>query len=242
MSLKQTKTFFQRSKLGFEIYYNLVKATALTGHIPYSWRIDSISFLFKKKGLRSDASNWRPITIAPSLGKHNEKVILWNLRKVYDGNDANHAYLSPRSCITAILSVSEHFKKLRKREKELELVGKRLVVVFSAEDISSAFESIDHGALDTFCEQVFNDKDSEVKIRKLIKNYLTRKSFVVDRDTKEKLEVIKRYDDRTSPQGSILSPAFWRIYDKIFSKLYEDKLDNLVLENEFLDETFHVSY
>ena len=242
LSLKQTKTFFQRSKLGFDIYYNLVKAISMTGHIPDSWCTDSISFLYKKKGLRSDASNWRPITIAPSLGKHNEKLVLWSLRSVYDGNDANHAYLSPRSCITAILSVSEHFKKLRQREKELKKIGKRLVVVFSAEDISSAFESIDHGALDTFCQQVFNEKDSEIKIRKLIKNYLTRTSFVVDRETKKMIQVIKRYDDRTSPQGSILSPAFWRIYDKIFSSLYENGLDNLVLENEFLDECFHAAY
>ena len=242
LSLAQTKTLFRRSKTGFDMYYNICKAISMSGYIPNSWLTDSISFLFKKKGLRSDPGNWRPITIAPSLGKHNEKLIGYQLKKVRDKNDENHAYCELKSCVTAILNVSEHFKKLRIRKEQLKRINKQLVVVFSAEDISSAFESIDHGALDEFCKLVFDEEGSEVKIRLLIKNYLTRTSFVVDRETKEKIQVIKRYDDRTSPQGSILSPAFWRIFDKIFSQIYKDDLDNLVIQNEFLDSFHHVAY
>jgi len=242
LSLAQTKTFFRRSTTGFDMYYNICKAISLSGYIPHSWLTDSISFLFKKKGKRSDPSNWRPITIAPSLGKHNEKLIGFQLKKVRDKNSDNHAYCELKSCVTAIMNVSEHFKKLRIRQQQLKRVGKQLVVVFSAEDISSAFESIDHGALDEFCKMVFDEDGSEVKIRLLIKNYLTRTSFVVDRETKEKLQVIKRYDDRTSPQGSILSPAFWRIFDKIFSQIYKDDLDYLVIQNDFLEEFHHVAY
>ena len=242
LSLKQTKTFISRSALGWDMLYSLIKAMALTGFIPDSWKMDNISFLYKKKGMRSDPGNWRPITIAPSFGKHFEKIMLSIMKKVDDLNCDNHSYIENKSCITAILNVSEHLKTVREREKQLNLIGKRIVVVFAAEDISSAFESMDHGALDLFCKAVFDEKGSEVKIRKLIKSYLSRKSFVIDRETHEKLEIIKKFDDRATPQGSILSPVFWRIFDNLFSQIYKDGLVNLIIKNEFLDRIHHVAY
>ena len=66
ISLKHVKTFFRFSKLGWDMYYEITKAVAFTGYIPKSWKIDEISFLYKKKGKKEDPKNWRPITIAPS--------------------------------------------------------------------------------------------------------------------------------------------------------------------------------
>ena len=39
------------------------------------------------------------------------------------------------------------------------------------------------------------------------------------------LEIIKKFLDRTSPQGSSLSPKFWRFYDGVFTALYKSSLD-----------------
>ena len=242
LSLKHTKTFLQYSSLGWDFYYNLVKAMAVTGYVPSDWKEDVITFLYKRKGLRSDPGNWRPITIAPSLGKHNEKIMLSQLRKIQDFNDENHAYTPQKSCVTAMLEVSEHMKKLRERREELSKIGKKLVVIFEAEDISSAFESIEHAAIWMFSEATIDELNSEVKLKEQFKSYLSRKSFVTKRGTDTKIEVEKRYEDRTSPQGSILSPAFWRIFDKIFSHMYKKNM-NVFMENDsFIDSFKHVAY
>ena len=242
LSLKMTKTFLQRSKLGWNMYYELTKAMAWLGYIPDRWKNDEIMFMYKKKGLRSDPGNWRPITIAPSLGKHNEKLMQWQFRFVDDGNVDNNAYKPDCSCITAILNVSEHFKQLRKRAVELAKQGKRLVVIFQAEDISGAFESVDHDAIDWFCDAVFDSESGDWKIKEQVRNYLTRNAVVIDRKSGDQIELVKKLLKRSTPQGSILSPQFWRIFDMIFTTIYKKSLDELKKSNPFFDGYFHCAY
>ena len=242
LSLKHTKTFLKHSTLGWDMYYNLTKAMAMVGYVPSNWRIDCITFLYKRKGLRSDPGNWRPITIAPSLGKSNEKLMLYQLRQIDDCNTENNAYFPGKSCITAMLDVSEHMKELRGRREELRKIGKKLVVIFEAEDISSAFESIDHIAIELFSEATIDELNSNIKLKEQFKSYLNRQSYVTKRGTNLRLKVEKRYEDRTSPQGSILSPAFWRIFDKIFSHMYKKSMDKFLENDCFIDSYKHVAY
>ena len=242
LSLKHTKIFLQHSTLGWDFYYNLVKAMAVTGYVPSDWKEDVITFLYKRKGLRSDPGNWRPITIAPSLGKHNEKIMLSQLRKIKDFNLDNHAYTPHKSCVTAMLEASEHMKKLRERKESLRKIGKKLVVIFEAEDISSAFESIEHAAIWMFSEATIDELNSEVKLKEQFKSYLTRQSFVTKRGTDIRIRVEKKYEDRTSPQGSILSPAFWRIFDQIFSHMYKKSMNEFMKNDGFIDSYKHVAY
>ena len=49
--------------------------------------------------------------------------------------------------------------------------------------------------------------------------------------------------DQTSPQGSILSPTFWRIFDKIFSQIYINSLQrDLRAKFPCIAEIFHIAY
>lgn len=105
-----------------------------------------------------DAKNWRPITIAASFGKHFDKVSLWQLRSIDDLNHDNHAYIKDCSCLTAILVVMEYFRKLKEMNKEARKTGHMIVPVFMAEDISSAFESIDQEMVDRILGLCFSDK------------------------------------------------------------------------------------
>ena len=103
-----------------------------------------------------------------------------------------------------------------------------------AEDISAAFESIYHAVIDKFIELNFVDFDPEtetvgnsdgrVKIRELVKEYFDRESHILDRKSGQTAERRRKFMDQTSPQGSILSPTFWRIFDKIFSQIYINSL------------------
>ena len=141
-----------------------------------------------------------------------------------------------------MLDVSEHMKSLRERREELRKMGKKLIVIFEAEDISSAFESIEHAAIWMFSEATIDEINSDVKMKEQFKSYLSRQSFVTKRGTDLRLKVEKRYEDRTSPQGSILSPAFWRIFDKIFSHMYKKSMDEFKKNDVFIDSYKHVAY
>ena len=75
-------------------------------------------FIFvQEKGERNDAKYWRPVTIAASLGKHFDRVVLWGLRKMSDENGDNHAYIADRSCLTAVLAAMDFMKKVRDMQK-----------------------------------------------------------------------------------------------------------------------------
>ena len=104
LSLKLTKALISNSKAVLNFLYGLMKGMTKTGYVPKEWKIDLISFLYKRKGERSDPKNWRPITIAASYGKHFEKISLYQLRRLGDRNPDNHAYIVDKSCLAAVLA------------------------------------------------------------------------------------------------------------------------------------------
>ena len=117
-----------------------------------------------------------------------------------------------------------------------------MIPLILAEDISAAFESIDHNLIARYAQRHFDD-DGDFKMKDLLLSYLDRKSDIIDRDSDERVNIRKRYSTRTSPQGSILSPALWRIFDHAFSTLYKNALGQLVDQHEYLlNETLHVAY
>ena len=138
-SLKVIKTLLRSSETALRFLYEICAACARTGYVPVVLKCDLITFLYKNKGSRNDAGNYRPITIAPSLGKCMDTVILHFLSLADDLNDDNHAYTSGKSCQTAILKLLEYIKVFRRRAKQAKKAGKRLIPLIFAEDISGAF-------------------------------------------------------------------------------------------------------
>ena len=82
--------------------------------------------------------------------------------------------------------------------------------------------------------------DSEFNIRKVIASYLKRSSWVVDRLTGDRRKVEKKFDSKTAPQGSSLSPTLWRLFDALFSRMYTNALDRAV--GGTILEYKHVAY
>ena len=115
-----------------------------------------------------------------------------------------------RSCQSAVLQLSEHLRKLRILSKELRKDGWMIIPLLLAEDISAAFESLDHRMITTILDRVYST-DGDFNLPALLKSYLTRWSTVIERDSDDKCEINKTFQDRTTPQGSILSPKLWRI-------------------------------
>lgn len=239
MSLKMTKTLLRKTSWTRRLR-EILELCLECGYFPAIWRQDEISFLYKG-GCRKEGSNYRPITIAPSLGKHFERVIAEMMRPMDDRNYDNHAYKSRRSCLTAIVDLQKKLTYARLLSSDKDPKKYKCLSLISPDDIAGAFESIDHVLVSKALEYLFA-KERRARLPDVILSYLDRKSSLIDRDTGEKIELIKKFIRKTSPQGSILSPILWRVYDNIFTHLYKNNLKVLQEEHEDIIAISHVSY
>ena len=109
--------------------------------------------------------------------------------------------------------------------------------------ISSAFESVDHEAILEFIDNNFKNilTTNSFDLKKCAKSYLDRTANSFDRETNKKLPVTKRHRNRSTPQGSLVSPFFWRVFDGLFTKLFINSLERFK-SNIWVHDVFHVSY
>lgn len=158
-----------------------------------------------------------------------------------DYNEDNHAYTKRRGCLTAIVETQKKLLQA-KNKKNSGFYGKiKVFSIISCDDISGAFESIDHILVAYALEIIFSN-DPTGNVADFLKSYLQRKSFVVGDSTNELFEVIRILVLKTAPQGSLLSPILWRIYDGIFVYLYKNNIAVLVESDKSLVCISHVAY
>ena len=221
-------------------YERIVRCCLEIGYFPENWKSDNIHFIYKGKGQRESAANWRPITIASSFGKHFEKVISFVISGLDDKNYDNHAYVSGKATLTAITATQKALLDDRLRASGIDLRGKKVIHAASADDISGAFESVDHLLLGYALELIFKI-ESGFKIKEVIMSYLNRHANVVGDDNEDSYSLANR-TLRSIPQGSILSPLLWRIFDGIFTQSYKNAFP-LIYENfEEVMAITHISY
>lgn len=111
-------TDIQRGKEIADKIYTERHAPKCLVYFPKIFKTDFIHFIYKNKGERHDAANWRPITISPSFGKHLERVFTCVIGNIDDKNYDNHAYRTRRSCLTAIISVQKKLIEARLKGRE----------------------------------------------------------------------------------------------------------------------------
>ena len=238
-SLKYVKQILKCNPLAINLLFEIYKKIVTDGIIPDPLKLDIINLLFKNKGAYKDAKNWRPITIAPSLGKMLDKVFSLIINCTDDKNDDNHAYTPNRSCLSAILKVQDFFKGARQTSSD-DPTHDYLPVILT-EDISAAFESLPEELITSILRRCF--ECDEIKLDKVVSSYLTRQSYVVDgEDRSKKLKIRKKYANRSSPQGSVLSPKFWRFFDNVFTHHYKKSLNRLVELASNISAVTHCSY
>ena len=231
--LKGNMTLVRRLKLIFDLALR-------NGYFPEPWKIDHIIFLYKCKGERKDANNWRPITLAPAIGKMFEKYIMYLMTGFRDMNHENHAYTTARSCTTAIASVNDGLLKAKLKGRKYKVNNKRILSILSADDISGAFESVDHELIRYVIGKVYQDNQFQ-NLALTILSYLNRKAYAID-DAGHKLEIKKTIQEKSTPQGSLMSPLFWRVYDGIFTERYRRSWANVTEACPEIIDIFHVSY
>ena len=238
LSTKNLKTILRYNDNLVNPLYFLCKRIFSTGLMPNALKQDKISFLYKRKGGRDEASNYRPITIAPTIGKIVEKILAFELDKIDDGNPWNHAYRKGKSTQSAVLNAIEMVTKYRAEAAKLKALGYNASVIILAEDISSAFESIDGDVICSYLQPF--DTNPDFKICSITRSYLDRDSRIYENDDTREVNKLSR--SRSSPQGSILSCRYWRIFDGLATRLYMNSVNGICAANRHLQCVSHISY
>ena len=109
--------------------------------MPFIWNSANVSPIFKK-GDKSTAANYRPISLTCILCKVMEHIIASNLVRHLDSNglmyELQHGFRETRSCETQIVSLIEDLACKTSQGKQTDLI---------LLDFSKAFDKVNHSKL-----------------------------------------------------------------------------------------------
>ena len=188
------------------------------GHFPNVWKIAHITAVYKRSGPKTDKSNFRPISILPTLSKICESVMHDRLLKHCLENNVisekQAAYLKGDSTVSQLLYIVHNIRKSWGEKKVMQ--GLFL-------DVSSAFDKVWHNGLLAKLSQV----GVEGIFHNILSSYLSdRKQVVVVNGEKSDVLDVKA----GVPQGSRLGPLLFIIYMNDISNEIES--DILIFAND----------
>jgi hypothetical protein len=168
---------------------------AYFGYFPQCFKFDKIIYIWKKKGNKTEAKYYRPITLVAGISKIMEGL----LNKKLDRNivspigDHQHAYIPGKSIQTAVLSLEEKIINLKTQD---------FAVVFV--DLKGAFESVSHELIHRFYSL------SNPKLANLCKSYLgNRCAHIFNSNYPSDKPNLEYLANRSTPQGSKVSPTIF---------------------------------
>ena len=180
----------------YKLFNNLFEI----GHFPEIFKISHITALWKKSGLKSDPSMYRPISLLPTLSKIMESIIHKRLLDHFMENniisERQAAYLKGDSTIQQLLYIVNLIRTSWTR-------GDITQGIFL--DVSAAFDKCWHSGILAKLKQ----NKVEGECLDLFNSYLSnRKQVVVVDGIKSEMKDI----GAGVPQGSRLGPLLWILY------------------------------
>ena len=167
------------------------------GKVPSSWKLVEIVAVHKKDcTLRK--TNYRPITILLVLSKVFEKLVHSRLASHFEDVYHNNVFACRdyHGCDTAILSLTEQFKKELDNHKVISLVSM---------DLSKAYDTLPHDLI----VKKLEDYGGHSKVINLVTNYLS--------DRQQRVRLSGQHSSmkkimKDVPQGSILGPILFNTF------------------------------
>lgn len=181
------------------ILTNLFNRSLLSSTFPSIWKSGKVTALFKS-GERCNPSNYRPITILPTVSKILEKVVH---SQVYSYL-LNKKLLTPRQ-FGFRPKLSTEVALTNFTDLVLEKMDRRLVTGAVFLDLSKAFDTVDHSILFT----KLSKSGLSDPVVDWFKSYLLQRTQVttVDSSSSSAKSVLVGV-----PQGSVLGPLLFLIY------------------------------
>ena len=183
------------------------------GNFPEIWKIAHITPIYKKSGSKTCKTNYRPISILPTLSKIFESVLHDRLLKHCIENEIitekQAAYLKGDSTVSQLLYIVHNIKQNWTNKKITQGVFL---------DVSSAFDKVWHNGLIAKLNQIGVNDTFLHTIRSYING--RKQIVVVDGIKSDTLEI-----KAGVPQGSRLGPLLFIIYlNDIITEIESDIL------------------
>ena len=206
-------------QLAYPIWY-IWKRSFDSGMIPEQLKMQYITPVFKK-GDRTKAGNYRPISLTSHIIKIFERIVRRNLMDYLESNntitDAQHGFRSGRSCFTQLLDHVEYILRNLQENNEVDVIYL---------DYAKAFDKVDHEILLAKLRRL----GVKGRLLKWIKNFLTENRFqtvLINGKRSFLASVLSGV-----PQGSVLGPLLFLVYiNDLVSSIRHSKVSS------FADDT-----
>ena len=179
---------------------NILNLSLKTSQIPSEWKTATITPIYKKTGSKDECSNYRPISVLPTISNILESAAKEQILGYFISNDllSEHqsTYLKGKSTITALHNIGN---------ETLKNINNGLINAVCALDLSKGFDSLSHNILLSKLAKYRIQDKALIWIRSYL---LNRKQHVKCNGNLSKCTNI----NTGIPQGSILGPFLFLIY------------------------------
>eukprot|EP00794_Sanderia_malayensis_P006479 gene6479-7218_t len=206
-----------------------------SGIVPQAWRNANVVPVYKGKGSKQVAANYRPVSLTSVCCKTLEHIIFKHIMNHCDKEqiivDEQHGFRSKRSCETQLITALEDIARKRNMGSNVDI----LIL-----DFSKAFDTVPHGRLMSKLDHYGIKRSTD--IGRWISAWLwdRNQQVVVDGEVSSSVKV-----ESGVPQGTVLGPLLFLLFInditmqidshlRLFADdclLYEEVNDSVMAEN-----------